>query len=90
MALPPEITIEDLRNLVNMVQAAIHELRDLAQRVDALEKANEASYEAAVALKDNQRELYEAQKSQQEVNKLMKQSLDRLLEALGPNNISIQ
>ena len=90
MPLPPEITLEDFRSLVNTVQSAIHELGELARRVEALEQANAASYEAAVALKDSQQQLYEAQRSQQEVNRLMKQSLDRLMAALGPNPISIQ
>jgi hypothetical protein len=59
----------------------------LADRVSALEEANQAQYSAALALKDNQQQLFEAQKAQQEVNALLKQSLDKLLAALGPNRM---
>lgn len=81
--MPPEISLDDFRSLVDMLQKALHEMSALAERIDALEKANAASYEAAVALKDSQQQLYEAQKAQQEVNRLMKQSLDELLAAMG-------
>lgn len=81
--LPPDVTMEDFRNLVETLQRAITEMSGLAARIDALEKANAASYEAAVALKDSQQQLYEAQRAQQEVNRLMKQSLDDLLAVMG-------
>ena len=48
-----------------------------------MEDANEASYSAALALKSNQEQLFEAQKAQQEVNSLLKESLDKLLRAIG-------
>ncbi|HXS94274.1 MAG TPA: hypothetical protein VN736_06695 [Candidatus Limnocylindrales bacterium] len=83
MSLPPDLTMEDFRNLVETLQRAISEMSSLAERIDALEKANAASYEAAVALKDSQQQLYEAQRAQQEVNRLMKQSLDDLLVVMG-------
>jgi hypothetical protein len=83
MSLPPEIGVDDFRQLVEMLQQAISGMSTLAERVKALEEANEASYNAAVALKDNQLQLFEAQKAQQEVNTILKDSLDKLLIALG-------
>ena len=83
--MPPEITFADFRQLVEMLQTAIASMSDLADRVRALEEANQASYTAAVALKENQLQLFEAQKAQQEVNTLLKQSLDRLLAAMNTN-----
>lgn len=82
-SIPPEITFADFRQLVELLQTTITGMSDLADRVRALEEANQASYAAAVALKENQQELFEAQKSQQEVNALLKQSLDRLLAAMN-------
>ena len=83
--MPPEITFADFRQLVEMLQTAIAGMSDLADRVRALEEANQASYTAAVALKENQQQLFEAQKAQQEVNSLLKQSLDKLLAAMNTN-----
>jgi len=83
MSLPSEITFEDFRRLVEMLQTAIAGMSDLSERVKALEEANQASYTAALALKDNQQQLFEAQKAQQEVNQLLKQSLDKLLAAMA-------
>jgi predicted RNA-binding Zn ribbon-like protein len=83
MALPPEITFDDFRRLVETLQAAIQGMADLAGRVQALEESNQAQYAAALALKENQQQLFEAQKAQQEVNMLLKQSLDQLLRAIG-------
>ncbi len=40
MALPPEIAFEDFRRLVEMLQATIAAMSDLADRVRALEDAN--------------------------------------------------
>lgn len=85
MPLPPEITYADFRQLVEMLQTTIGGMADLAERVRALEDANQASYAAAIALKENQQHLFEAQKAQQEVNSLLKQSLDRLLAAINTN-----
>lgn len=79
MALPPEITFEDFRKLVEMLQTAIQGMGDLAARIKVLEEANDAHLEAALALKDNQQKLFEAQKAQQDVNRLLKESLDNLL-----------
>jgi len=81
--IPPEITFADFRQLVEMLQQAIAGMSDLAERVRALEEANQAHYNAAVALKENQQELFEAQKAQQEVNTILKQSLDKLLAAMS-------
>ena len=78
MAISPEITFEDFRRLVETVQAAIAGMSSLADRVKALEDANNASYAAAVALKENQQQLFEAQKAQQQVNELLKKSMDQL------------
>lgn len=83
MSLPPEITFEDFRRLVEMLQTAIRGMTDLAERVKALEEANDAHLAAAVALKDSQQKLFEAQQAQQEVNILVKDSLDTLLRAVG-------
>jgi predicted RNA-binding Zn ribbon-like protein len=83
MSLPPEITLQDFRQLVELLQTAIAGMAGLADRVAALEEANQAHYAAAVALKENQQQLFEAQKAQQEVNALLKQSLDQLLQAVG-------
>ena len=85
MSLPPEITIADFRQLVEMLQTTIAGMSDLADRVRSLEEANQASYTAALALKDNQQQLFDAQKAQQEVNHLLKQSLDKLLAAMSTN-----
>lgn len=85
MPLPPEITFADFRQLVEMLQTTISGMADLADRVRALEEANQASYTAAVALKENQQQLFDAQKAQQEVNQLLKQSLDKLLAAMSTN-----
>jgi predicted RNA-binding Zn ribbon-like protein len=68
-----------------MLQTTIAGMSALAERVRALEDANQASYNAALALKENQQQLFEAQKSQQDVNALLKQSLDKLLAAIGSN-----
>ena len=87
MSLPPEITFEDFRQLVEMLKSAIEGMAGLADRIKALEDANQASYAAAVALKENQQQLFEAQKAQQEVNSLLKQSLDQLLAAMGSNRM---
>jgi predicted RNA-binding Zn ribbon-like protein len=89
MAISPEITFEDFRRLVETVQAAIAGMSSLADRVKALEDANNASYAAAVALKENQQQLFEAQKAQQQVNELLKKSMDQLLGAIG-NNSTLQ
>ncbi len=85
-----EISFEDFRRLVEMLQTAISGMSDLAGRVKALEDANQASYEAAVALKENQQQLFEMQKGQQEVLSLLKRSLDQLLSAIGGNVPMIQ
>ncbi len=85
MSLPPEISIDDFRQLVEMLHTAIAGMSSLAERVKALEEANDASYAAAVALKENQQQLFEAQKAQQEVNTILKDSLDKLLMAIGHN-----
>jgi hypothetical protein len=85
MPLPSEITFADFRQLVEMLQTTISGMSDLADRVRALEEANQASYTAAVALKENQQQLFDAQKAQQEVNQLLKQSLDKLLAAMSTN-----
>ncbi len=82
----PEISFEDFRRLVEMLQQAIAGMSGLAERIKALEDANEASYQAAVALKENQQQLFEAQKSQQEINTLLKESIDKLLRAIGNNS----
>jgi predicted RNA-binding Zn ribbon-like protein len=84
-SIPPEITLADFRQLVEMLQTTITGMSDLADRVRALEEANQASYAAAVALKENQQQLFDAQKAQQEVNALLKQSLDKLLAAMNTN-----
>ncbi len=84
-SIPPEITFADFRQLVEMLQTTITGMSDLADRVRALEEANQASYAAAVALKENQQQLFDAQKAQQEVNTLLKQSLDKLLAAMNTN-----
>jgi hypothetical protein len=80
-----EISFEDFRQVVEMLQTAISGMSELAGRVKALEDANQASYTAAVALKENQQALFEMQKSQQEVLGLLKRSLDQLLTAIGGN-----
>jgi len=87
MSEQPEISFQDFKRLVEMLQVAIEGMSTLADRVSALEEANQAQYSAALALKDNQQQLFEAQKAQQEVNALLKQSLDKLLAALGPNRM---
>jgi hypothetical protein len=83
--MPSEISFDDLRNVVEMLQTAIGQISELAGRVKALEDANQASYSAAVALKENQQQLFEMQKGQQEVLGLMKKSLDQLLSAISGN-----
>jgi hypothetical protein len=83
--MPSEISFEDFRNVVEMLQTAIGQISELAGRVKALEDANQASYSAAVALKENQQQLFEMQKGQQEVLGLMKRSLDQLLSAISGN-----
>ena len=85
-----DISLEDLRNVVENLQAALATISELAGRVKALEEANEASYNAAVALKENQLQLFEMQKGQQEVLGLMKRSLDQLLTAISGNVPMIQ
>jgi len=85
--MPPEISLDDFRQLVEMLQTAIGGMSNLAERVRALEEANEASYAAALALKDNQQQLFEAQKAQQEVNNILKDSLDKLLLAIGSTRV---
>jgi hypothetical protein len=91
MSLPPGITFEDFRRLVEMLQTTIQGMADLANRIKALEEANDAHLTAALALKDSQQQLYEAQKAQQEVNLLVKQTLDTLMRAMGQNpNSTIQ
>ncbi|HEX3879972.1 MAG TPA: hypothetical protein VHW24_23480 [Bryobacteraceae bacterium] len=80
-----EIGLDDFRNIVEMLQKTIAGMSDLAERVKALEDANQESYTAAVALKENQQQLFEMQKSQQEVLGLMKNSLDQLLRAISGN-----
>lgn len=85
--MPPEISLDDFRQLVEMLQTAISGMSNLAERVKALEEANEASYAAALALKDNQQQLFEAQKAQQEVNNILKDSLDKLLMAIGSSRV---
>jgi DNA-binding ferritin-like protein len=87
MSLPPEISLDDFRQLVEMLQTAIGGMSHLAERIKALEEANEASYAAALALKDNQQQLFEAQKAQQEVNNILKDSLDKLLLAIGSTRV---
>ena len=89
MDISPEITFEDFRRLVETLQSAITEMSSLADRVKALEDANDASYAAALALKENQQQLFEAQKAQQQVNELLKKGLDQLLGAIG-NNTTMQ
>lgn len=83
--MPSDISFEDFRNVVEMLQTAIGQISELAGRVKALEDANQASYSAAVALKENQQQLFEMQKGQQEVLGLMKKSLDQLLSAISGN-----
>lgn len=83
MSLPPGITFEDFRRLVEMLQVTIQGMSDLANRIKTLEEANDAHLAAALALKDSQQQLFEAQKAQQEVNVMMKQTLDTVLRALG-------
>jgi hypothetical protein len=85
-----EITFEDFRRVVEMLQTAISGMSDLAARVKELEDANQSSYAAALALKENQQQLFEMQKSQQEVLGLLKRSLDQLLTAIGGNVPMIQ
>jgi hypothetical protein len=87
MPLPPEIGFDDFRQVLEMLQTTITGMSALADRVKALEDANQASYAAALALKDNQQQLFEAQKAQQEVNSLLKLSLDKLLAAIGSNKM---
>ena len=69
---------------------ASHMRSEGTSEVKALEEANEASYTAAVALKDNQQQLFEMQKSQQELLALMKRSLDQLLNAISGNTGMVQ
>lgn len=88
--MPTEITFEDFRRVVEMLQTAISGMSELAGRVKALEDANHASYTTALALKENQQQLFEMQKSQQEVLGLLKRSLDQLLSAIGGNVPMIQ
>jgi len=90
MSLPPEITLEDFQNVVQLLKSAIHEMAELAHRVQILEKANEAHLEAALALKDSQQKFFEAQKAQQEFNTLVKESLDELLHSIGRRYPMIQ
>ncbi len=61
-----DISFEDFRQVVEMLQTAISGMSELAGRVKALEDANQASYTAAVALKENQAQLFEMQKSSQQ------------------------
>jgi len=80
----PEITFEDFRRVVEMLQTTIGGMADLANRVKVPEEANDAHYAAAVALRESQQQLFEAYKAQQELNTLMNQSLDTLLRVIGP------
>jgi hypothetical protein len=88
--MPPEISFEDFRRLVETLQAAVSGMSGLAERIRALEDANDASYSAALALKQNQEQLFEAQKAQQEVNVMLKESLDKLLRYIGGGSASVQ
>ena len=81
----PEISFEDFRRVVEMLQTTITGMADLANRVKALEDANDAHFAAAVALRESQQQLFEAYKAQQELNTLVKQSLDTLLRVMGTN-----
>lgn len=80
----PEISFEDFRRVVEMLQTTISGMAELANRVKALEEANDAHYAAALALRETQQQLFDAYKAQQELNTLMKQSLDTLLRVIGP------
>ena len=91
MSLPPGISFDDFRRLVEALQTAIQQMSDLANRVQALEEANDAHLTAALALKDSQQQLYDAQKAQQEVNQLIRQTLDTLMKSVGqPPRSTIQ
>lgn len=83
MSLPPGISLDDFRRLVETLQTAIQQMSELANRIQALEEANDAHLTAALALKDSQQQLYEAQKAQQEVNQLFRQTLDTLMRSVG-------
>jgi transcriptional regulator of heat shock response len=85
MAVPPEITFEEFRQLVEMLKITIAGMSELGDRVSALEDVNNHSLAAALALKESQQQLYEAFQAQQQVNALFKQGLDNLLAAIGNN-----
>ncbi len=86
MSPPPEIPLEEFRQVLEMLRTVISEMADLRDRIKTLEEANQASLEAYVALRDNQQHLFETYKAQQELNVLFRQGLDNLLAALGNNN----
>ena len=90
MSLPPGISLDDFKRLVETLQTAIHQMAELARRVEVLEEANDAHLTAALALKDSQQQLYEAQKAQQEVNQLLRQTLDDLMRSIGKPRPTIQ
>jgi hypothetical protein len=83
MSLPPGISLDDFKRLVETLQTAIHQMAELARRIEVLEEANDAHLTAALALKDSQQQLYEAQKAQQEVNQLLRKTLDDLIRSIG-------
>jgi len=87
MSLPPEITLDEFRQVVEMLRTTIAGMAELAGRVKALEETNEASLAAYLALKDSQHHLFETYKAQQEINVLFRQGLDNLLAAIGNNDI---
>jgi hypothetical protein len=87
MSLPPEITLEEFRHVVEMLRTTLAGMADLADRVKALEETNEASLAAYVALKDSQQHLFETYKAQQQINVLFREGLDNLLAAIGNNDI---
>src|SRR5579862_723578 len=65
---PGPISLEEFRQLVEMLRTTITGMSDLADRVKALEDSNNQSLAAAVALKENQQQLYEAYQAQQKLN----------------------
>jgi hypothetical protein len=85
MGSPDQISLEEFRQLVEMLRTTIAGMSDLADRVKALEDSNNQSLAAALALKENQQQLYEAYQAQQKLNALFKQGLDQLLAAIGNN-----
>jgi len=85
MSVSPEITLEEFRKVVEMLQSTIAGMSELAERVAALEDINNQGLAAALALKENQQQLFEAFQAQQELNIALKKSLDNLLAAMGNN-----